>query len=178
MINFNAIFKFLREVLDMVPQEVQEKIKFVIQQKGFKLTSQRKAVLNTFFEKNYKHMTVEEVHYFSKNYCHKIGIATVYRCILCFEKIGVLRKIETNEDCGRYELAIPDEKFDHPHLICAKCGKIIGAFDSEILKELDKQKKFIEDTYDFKINSQSIIYYGICETCKDDNSAVYKKKLV
>ncbi|ADK15003.1 MULTISPECIES: Fur family transcriptional regulator [Clostridium] len=151
----------------MIPQEIQEKIRSVIQEKGCKLTSQRSAVLKAFFEKNYEHMTVEEVHYFSKSYCSKIGIATVYRCILSFEKIGVLRKIETNEKYGRYELVIPDEKFEHPHLVCVKCGKIIGAFDSEILKELDKQKKFIENIYDFKINSQSNIYYGICEACKD-----------
>lgn len=150
----------------MIPQKIQKKIKFVIQQRGCKLTNRRSAVLSTFFEKNYKYMTVEEVYHFSKNYCSKIGIATVYRCILSFKKIGVLREIQTNENYGRYELVIPDQKFDHPHLVCVKCGKIIEVFDSEILKKLDKWKKFIENIYDFKINSKSTIYYGICEVCK------------
>lgn len=149
----------------MIPQKIQEKIKSIIQENGLKLTNQRNAVLNAFFEKNYKHMNVEETYNFSKAYCNEIGISTVYRFIIALEKIGVLRKIDTDESYARYELIIPDKKLDHPHLVCKKCGRIIGAFDSKVLDELDEGRKFIENKYDFKINSESIVYYGICEEC-------------
>ncbi|AYD40862.1 transcriptional repressor [Clostridium fermenticellae] len=151
----------------MIPKEIQEKIKFIIQENGLKLTNQRNAVLNAFFEKNYKHMNVEEVYNFSKAYCNEIGISTVYRSIIAFEKIGVLKKIETGEIYARYELTIPDKKLDHPHMVCKKCGRIIGAYDSEILEKLNAGRELIENKYDFKIDSESIVYYGICKECAD-----------
>ena len=56
-------------------QELKEDLK----KKGYKLTPQRRAIVDTIIKNEGKHMTAEEIYDEVKKDCPEIGLATVYK---------------------------------------------------------------------------------------------------
>ena len=59
-----------------------EALKESLKQKGYKLTPQRRSILDIIIEKEGMHLTVEEIYDEVKKVCPEIGLATVYRTVL------------------------------------------------------------------------------------------------
>ena len=57
------------------------KLKEDLKKKGYKLTPQRRAIVDTIIESEGKHLTAEEIYDIVKIKCPEIGLATVYRSI-------------------------------------------------------------------------------------------------
>ena len=134
-----------------------------LKNKGYKLTPQRRAIVDTIVESEGKHLTAEEIYDEVKKSCPEIGLATVYRTILLLEDIGILSRLHLNDGCSRYELVHSDEEHRHHHLVCNKCKKVFEVQD-DLLEELEER---IEKTYKFKILDHSVKFFGICSDCCD-----------
>ena len=80
-----------------------EALKESLKQKGYKLTPQRRSILDIIIEKEGMHLTVEEIYDEVKKVCPEIGLATVYRTVLLFEELNVIYKLDLNDGCSRYE---------------------------------------------------------------------------
>jgi Fur family ferric uptake transcriptional regulator len=90
-----------------------------------------------------------------------MGIATVYRTVQLFTKLGILDQIVFDDNIVRYELRIHEHKHRHHHLICLECGKV-----SEVdVDELDKIEAEIEKNEKFKIVDHTLKFMGYCEDC-------------
>ena len=100
-------------------------LKEELKKEGYKLTPQRRAIVDTIVDNEGKHLTAEEIYDEVKKVCPEIGLATVYRTILLLEKVGVVSRLYLNDGCSRYELVHSDETHRHHHLICEVCNKII-----------------------------------------------------
>lgn len=137
------------------------KLKEDLKKKGYKLTPQRRAIVDTLIEKEGKHLTVEEIYDYVKVQCPEIGLATVYRTILLLEEMGIIYKLDLNDGCSRYELVHEDELHRHHHLICSKCGTVIEV-EGDLLDSLEDK---IETQYKFKIEDHSVKFFGLCENC-------------
>ena len=133
-----------------------------LKQKGYKLTPQRRAIVDTIIDKEGEHLTAEEVYNeIKKRYSDSnIGIATVYRALSFLEEVDLITSITFGTDGKKYET---NSKSHHDHLICTSCGKIIEFMDDEIEKRQDK----IAKKNKFKISSHSMQLYGICEACQE-----------
>ena len=59
---------------------------------------------------------------------------------------------------------LDDDSHLHHHLICTKCQKII-----EIADELESYETFIKQKYGFNVTDHDLTFYGICETCQNEN---------
>lgn len=141
--------------------ELKENLK----EKGYKLTPQRRAIVDIIIDKEGQHLTAEEIYDEVKRICPDIGLATVYRTVLLLEEVGVIYKLDLNDGCSRYELVHSDEEHRHHHLVCNKCKKVFEVQD-DLLEELENR---IEKTYKFKILDHSVKFFGICsECCKND----------
>ena len=140
-----------------------EALKESLKQKGYKLTPQRRSILDIIIEKEGMHLTVEEIYDEVKKVCPEIGLATVYRTVLLFEELNVIYKLDLNDGCSRYELVHEDEEHRHHHLICNKCKKVIEVQD-DLLEELEER---IRNTYGFDILDHSVKFFGICSECKN-----------
>ena len=68
-------------------------LKVDLKKKGYKLTPQRRAIVDTIVDNEGKHLTAEEIYDEVKINCPEIGLATVYRTILLLEEIGVVSKL-------------------------------------------------------------------------------------
>lgn len=141
--------------------ELKENLK----EKGYKLTPQRRAIVDIIIDKEGQHLTAEEIYDEVKKICPDIGLATVYRTVLLLEEVGVIYKLDLNDGCSRYELVHSDEEHRHHHLVCNKCKKVFEVQD-DLLEELEER---IEKTYKFKILDHSVKFFGICSECCKNN---------
>lgn len=138
-----------------------ENLKEELKKKGYKLTPQRRAIVDTIIANEGKHLTAEEIYDEVKRVCPEIGLATVYRTILLLEEMGIVYKLDLNDGCSRYELAHINETHRHHHLVCNNCGKVIEVQD-DLLEDLEVQ---IEKVYKFKILDHSVKFFGVCDCC-------------
>lgn len=137
-------------------------LKEELKKKGYKLTPQRRSILDTIIDNEGTHLTVEEIYDKVKKPCPEIGLATVYRTIVLLEEMGIVYKLDLDDGCSRYELVHEDELHRHHHLICTECGKVIEV-EGDLLEDLEKK---IEGQYNFKIQDHSVKFFGICHNCK------------
>lgn len=138
-----------------------EKLKNNLKEKGYKLTPQRRAVVDTIIKSEGQHLTAEELYELVKVDCPEIGLATVYRTVLLLVELGVVCKLDLNDGCSRYELVHENENHQHHHLICTNCGKVIEV-EGDLLESLEHT---IEEKYVFKIKNHSVKFYGLCSEC-------------
>ena len=91
---------------------------------GFKLTPQRRAVLELFCSGGAQHLTAQQAHDAIRDREPSIGLVTVYRCLELFTSVGILDKIKFNDGFDRYERR-PDSAGHHHHLVCTGCGQVV-----------------------------------------------------
>lgn len=142
------------------PHEI-ERLKNNLKEKGYKLTPQRRAIVDIMINNEGSHLTTEELYDLVKKECPEIGLATVYRTVQLLEEIGVVCKMDLDDGCNRYELVHEDENHQHHHLICTVCGKVTEV-EGDLLEVLEHN---IEEKYKFKIKNHSVKFYGICSDC-------------
>ena len=75
-----------------------------LREQGFRITSQRKLIIDTMLENECT--CCKELYYQAHKKDPRIGIATVYRMIKTLEEIGIIdRKIVCKMPCGEEEAA-------------------------------------------------------------------------
>lgn len=144
--------------MDVSFEELKERLKG----KGYKLTPQRKAILDVILFNTGKHLSTEEIYDIVRKDCPEIGLATVYRTLLLLSDLEVLSKMNLDDGCVRYELNLHSDDHQHHHLICSNCGDIIEVVD-DLLEELETR---IEREFDFQIKDHKLKFFGICSKCK------------
>lgn len=137
------------------------RLKENLKSKGYKLTPQRRAVVDIIIENEGKHLTAEELYDLVKVDCPEIGLATIYRTILLLEEMGIVSRLDLGDGCSRYELVHDEENHQHHHLVCTNCGKVMEV-EGDLLEELEHN---IEKKYKFQIKNHSVKFYGFCSDC-------------
>lgn len=143
-----------------------DKLKNNLKEKGYKLTPQRRAVLDIIIKNEGKHLTVEELYDQVKIDCPEIGLATVYRTVLLLDELKVVCKLDLNDGCSRYELVHETENHQHHHLVCTNCGKVTEV-EGDLLETLENT---IEEKYDFMIKNHSVKFFGLCKDCRNNTN--------
>ena len=125
----------------------------------YKLTLQRKAVLQVMQDKRGEHLSAEEVLHEARKKVPNLGIATVYRTLERLASIEVLYKTIFDEGKYRYELSDQAEH-QHHHILCIACSRIFeveeGLLDS-LENHLEKQG--------FEIVNHQLKIYAYCPEC-------------
>lgn len=147
--------------MSKLSSEEIERLKNNLKEKGYKLTPQRRAIVDIIIRNEGSHLTTEEIYDLVKKECPEIGLATVYRTVQLLEELGVICKLDLNDGCSRYELVHEEENHQHHHLICTICSKVIEVPD-DLLEALEHE---IEGKYRFKITNHSLKFYGMCNEC-------------
>ena len=142
--------------------EIMESLKDKLKEKGYKLTPQRRATLDTIMEHQGKHLSTEEIYDLVKAKCPEIGLATVYRTLQLLDELGLITKINFDDGCGRYELNTHIDDHHHHHLICLQCGAVIEV-EVDLMESLEEE---IEANYDFQISDHKVKFFGLCSKCK------------
>lgn len=132
-------------------------VESLCQQKGLKMTKQRKTVLKVI-AKSRDHPSAEEVYLRTAKVDDNISLATVYRTINLLEGWGIIEKLNFQDGKARYELKAGDSDHHH-HLIDLNTGKIVEFQD----KELEALKHRIAKQLGYKLVNHRLELYGIKE---------------
>lgn len=138
-------------------------LKARLSSKGYKLTPQRREILQVFLDNpDRHHLNAEEVHTLLHDANSNIGLATVYRGLELLGSLGILLPIEFGDGSTRYELNREPSKHRHHHLICLKCKKVIE-FDEDRLDGLEAD---IALRSGFWILNHDVKFFGYCKDCQ------------
>ena len=130
--------------------------------RGFKLTPQRRAVLELFCSDGAQHLTAQQAHDAIRAREPGIGLVTVYRCLELFTSVGILDKIKFNDGFDRYERR-PDSAGHHHHLVCTGCGQVVE-FGDCLIKSIERE---LERMSGFCIEGHWLELIGQCPKCRD-----------
>ena len=141
-----------------------EDLRGKLSERGYKMTPQRKEILQIFVEhSDYHHMSAEDVYKILRKNDSEIGLATVYRALDLLSELGILVKVEFGDGCARYELNTADPTVHHHHhLICLKCKKVIE-FEEDLLDDLEED---IAKKSGFQILNHEVKFFGYCSECR------------
>ena len=128
--------------------------------KGFRLTSQRRILLDIIQQAN-GHLDAATLLQLARQQDPNIDRATVYRTLDLLKKLGLVDELDLMHLHGEkhYYEARPDR--DHIHLACFECGKI-KEFNSPTYERL---KREISDENDFEIRVVRLEVGGRCGAC-------------
>jgi Fur family ferric uptake transcriptional regulator len=141
--------------------DIKENLIRQLRENGNKITPQRQAVIDAISENSASHLSTEEIYRKVKESFPDIGLATVYRTLLLFVKLGIVNKLNFDDGFNRYELS-DDEDHRHHHLICIGCGSVTSV-EEDLLENLENQ---LSTEYDFQIVDHRVKFYGYCSKCK------------
>lgn len=91
--------------------------------------------------------------------------SSAYRTLSVLEQAGVVRRLVTNDEFARYELA-EDLTEHHHHLICSHCGTIEDFTVPDSLEtELDRCLRRVASRQGFAGASHRLDLVGTCARC-------------
>jgi len=134
-----------------------------LKERGYKLTSQRQAVLDCISQHEGEHLTPEEIYEFVKETCPDIGLATVYRTLALLSEMDLIHKLNLDDGYNRYELNKNLHDHRHHHLICNNCGRVIEV-EEDLLETLEEQ---ILEKNGFLVTDHRVKFYGLCRDCRE-----------
>jgi len=111
-------------------------LKAELNDRGWRLTPQRKTILQVFQElPKGEHLSAEDLYHQLQveDKGKGISLSTVYRTLKLMARMGILRELELGEGHKHYEINQPYPHHHH-HLICIQCNKTIEFRNDSILK--------------------------------------------
>ena len=123
--------------------------------------TEQKEILIEYLKNNAnKHLNISEI---QNDLSNEISLTTIYRIINSLVQNGIVSKLPLEKSqgfCYQYNTE-KEHCSNHYHLICEKCNKIIHLENNEINNIVKK----IENEKNFKINTNRIVFYGLCNEC-------------
>ncbi len=91
--------------------------------------------------------------------------SSAYRHLGDLQRAGVVRRIATNDEFARFELA-EDLTEHHHHLLCTSCGRVIDVTPSPAFeRSVDKMVRELAESQGFRHTSHALDVTGHCRTC-------------
>ena len=130
---------------------------------GYKLTAQRQALLEIIQDKKEQHLCTEEIFDEVRKTYPGIGLATVYRNLQLFEKLGLVHHILLEDGCMRFQVIDSRERHRHHHLVCQLCGQVIDV-EEDMLEVIEKK---LLSEMGFTVKDHKVQFFGICKKCAE-----------
>src|SRR5688500_15234751 len=141
------------------PAKSDAKKKFLgfLEQKKLRITSQRRAIIETVFDTE-EHFTADQLIEWSRKKDKSISRATVYRTLPLLTESGLVHEMDFGKDRKTYDPNYADHP-NHNHIICQDCEKIVE-FENEKIEKLEEE---ISQRLGFSVKSQRIQITGSCD---------------
>jgi Fe2+ or Zn2+ uptake regulation protein len=125
---------------------------------GYKLTNQRKAIIEVLFEHKGQFITAEEIYKKTQEKHPDTNFSTVYRNLIILENTGIIHNTRIDSEPSVYEII--DSSSHHHHIICKGCGRT-ESIDFCPLKEINAKL----NNKDFTLTDHKFELYGYCREC-------------
>ncbi len=134
----------------------------LLKSRGFRLTNQRRIIVETLLRKLGTHLNARELLDLAQEEDPSIGIATIYRTIELLNSLGMLNMVNLEEGFLRFE--VPDEQM-HFHVFCRSCGKTVHLADEE--SKMAEVKGWAQSE-GFDLLPQTFEMAGLCRECREE----------
>ena len=121
-------------------------IKDSLQQRGVRLTRQRKILLD-LIDQSGQHLNAERLYELAREKDPKLNRVTVYRTLKLLKAGGLVDELDLMHHDGDQHYYETRLKQEHAHVICLRCGKV-EEFFGDPLQRLRRQ---IEAHFGFQI---------------------------
>lgn len=123
---------------------------------GLRVTQQRLEVYRQLALLD-THPTAEILHQELRKRMPTLSLDTVYRTLATLAEHGLINKVETIESQARFEVT----HTRHHHLICSRCNTIMD-FQWRLVDDAGLPEEVAAWG---RIDTRSVVVYGICHTC-------------
>jgi Fur family ferric uptake transcriptional regulator len=120
-------------------------------------------VILDVLEKEHTHLTSLQVYNEIRERLPAVNQSTIYRSLERLARNGIISVSDMGTGAAVYEL--PSQGVHH-HLVCQKCGLSIKMEDEDVREFFDD----IQDKYRFRIVTNHLILFGVCEGCQTSNA--------
>ncbi len=128
-----------------------------LRKEGYKATPQRIAVYQCI-DGRAEHPTAEQIYHELKAEHPTMSLATVYKTMDIFEKIGLIRVLRFDRESSHYDY----DTLPHAHILCTVCNRIDDV-DGVDLEQVDQ---LVELQTGYKLTGDEILFRGICASCQ------------
>ncbi len=140
-----------------------KKITATLKQHGYKLTPQRRAVVDAIAH-SHEHLAPAAIHGRVLRERPGTGLVTIYRTLDILAELGLLCKVHMEGSCRSYLMRRPPEH--HHHLICSHCGRVVDFTDCA----LDKLEQKLCRGTGYKLEGHLLQFLGCCPDCQKEPS--------
>jgi Fur family peroxide stress response transcriptional regulator len=131
----------------------------VLRENGYKVTPQRLAVYEVV-NNNTTHPHAEAIYKELQPKYPFMSLATVYKTMEIFAKIGVVQVLQCEEDAHRYDFNTKP----HAHIRCTRCNRVM-----DVDVERDKLAEMAQAQTGYRVDSVNVSFTGICAECQNEN---------
>jgi Fur family peroxide stress response transcriptional regulator len=127
-----------------------------LKEKGFKITPQRRAIVETLVDNRQLHPGAHLIFEGAKKKTKSLSLSTVYATLGELSQLGLIKSLEFDRMDNRYEGNLEE----HVNLICRRCGKIEDYHIPSFIEPKDIARKA-----GFQVMDARMEYYGYCRDC-------------
>ena len=138
----------------------KEKFLAFLEQKNLRITSQRRAIVDTVFGTD-QHFNAEQLLEWARKIDPSVSRATVYRTLPLLTESGLVHEMDFGKDYKIYDPNYADHP-NHNHIICDDCDKVVE-FES---KQLDTLENEISQNLGFQVKTQQLRINASCDEMK------------
>jgi len=129
-----------------------------IVQRGYRLTRQRRVILEKVQEVAPEHLSADQVYELVHQEVPHVSFSTVYRNLRFLEELGLIRVLRYGKRFSRYDAALAP----HYHVFCRSCGELENLALSE-LEGLDDEAAAASG---FQVDEHQMLFSGLCPSCR------------
>ncbi len=129
-----------------------------LKNKGYKVTSQRRAILRVLDGEN-RRLTAREIHAMMRDIQPRVSLDTIYRNLRLLVGIGILHQISLSSGAV-FELN-GDIRHHHHHLVCVECEKAVCVSYCPATREYSERAA----EEGFTLLGHSFELFGRCADC-------------
>ena len=141
--------------------EIHEAVEMRLRSVGQRYTAQRRALVDALRRAG-KPVAIPDL----ADPRRGLPQSSVYRNLAVLEQAGVVRRVVTGEEFGRYELA-EDLTEHHHHLVCRSCGAVEDvAVTPSFERQVARTVTDVADRTGFSAVSHRLDLIGTCRNCR------------
>jgi len=138
-----------------------DSIQDTLKQRGFRLTRQRRVLLDLIGETG-RHLDVERLYELAIQRDPKLNRVTVYRTIKTLKDAGLIDELDLMHWDGDQHYYETRTKQEHAHVVCLRCGKVQEFFGPS----LPRLRRQVELTLQFQVLTARTELGGYCTECQ------------
>lgn len=142
-----------------------------LHENGYKLTPQRRAIVQVIADQH-ERLTPAEIYRYVYDKNPNVGLVTVYRTLDILADLGLLCRIHTGDGCQSYLMR--RDGGHHHHIVCSLCGTVADFTKCDI----EALERRVARQTGFKIQNHLLEFEGLCHRCLETSKETSSVKQI